>query len=356
MAFTITAIEERKGARHMQMPKCLTCQLSFLQIGILSLVSLSLSAQELPSQKIGGASSFDTNPGLSGNDNAPGHQRTTSLSVVPEDFASLKLAPGFLLGMQVYDVPELTADFRVNNNGDVTVPMVGLLHVGGKTVTEVQSEIALRLRTGKIINDPHVTLNIEQYAGQNISVLGEVHNPGHLELLAPRNLSDVLALVGGETQYAGNVIEIRRQTNGSTTQMQVHYDQSKDDDPLKSFTVIPGDIITVRRAGIVYVFGGVNRPGGYVMQEGGTLNLSQALALAYGTSMQASVSSIRLLRKKSDGSMQEIPIPYKDITRGKVPPTVLQAEDVVYVPISKLKTVLTSSLLNSTAGAAMIFR
>ena len=91
------------------------------------------------------------------------------------------------------------------------------------------------------------------------------------------------------------------------------------------------------------------------MQEGGTLNLSQALALAYGTSMQAATGSIRLVRKKSDGSVEEIPVPYKDITRGKVPPTVLQAEDVVYVPISKIKTVLTSSLLTSTAGAAMIF-
>ena len=342
----------------MQMPNDLSGKLSLfplLLICVLCITPLAASAQELPGQRVGGASTFDTNPGLSGNDNATGHQRLTSLTVVPEDFASLKLGPGFLLGMQVYDVPELSADLRVDSNGDITVPMVGLVHVAGKTVTEVQSEIALRLRIGKIINDPRVNLNIEQYAGQNISVLGEVHNPGHLELLAPRNLGDVLALVGGETQYAGNVIEIRRQVNGSPTQLQAHYDQSKNDDSLKNVMVNPGDIITVRRAGIVYVLGGVNRPGGYVMQEGGTLNLSQALALAYGTSMQASVSSIRLLRKKPDGSVQEIPIPYKDITKGKVAPTVLRAEDVVYVPISKVKTVLTSSLLTSTAGAAMIF-
>jgi polysaccharide export outer membrane protein len=343
----------------MQIPRYVGCKsrpYSLLLICVLGAISLTAVAQELPGQRVGGGSTFDTNPGLSGNDNAAGHQRITSLTVVPEDFSTLKLAPGFLLGMQVYDVPELTADLRVDGNGDITVPMVGQLHVAGKTITEAQSEIALRLRTGKIINDPRVNLNIEQYAGQNISVLGEVHNPGHLELLAPRNLGDVLALVGGETQYAGNVIEIRRQVNGASTQLQVHYDQSKSDDSAKNVMINPGDIITVRRAGIVYVLGGVNRPGGYVMQEGGTLNLSQALALAYGTSMQAATGSIRLVRKKSDGSVEEIPIPYKDITRGKVSPTVLQAEDVVYVPISKVKTVLTSSLLASTAGAALIFR
>src|SRR5579871_531813 len=340
----------------MQMPKYLSGKSRLLLvICVIGLAGLRADPQELPSQRVGGASSFDTPPGLSGNDNAAGHQRLTSLTVVPEDFASLKLAPGFLLGMQVYDVPELSADLRVDSNGDITVPMVGLLHVAGKTITEVQSEIALRLRTGKIINDPRVNLNIEQYAGQNISVLGEVHNPGHLELLAPRNLGDVLALVGGETQYAGNVIEIRRQVNGAPTQLQVHYNQSKDDDSLKNVMINPGDIITVRRAGIVYVLGGVNRPGGYVMQEGGTLNLEQAIALAYGTSMQAATGSIRVARKKPDGSIEEIPVAYKDITRGKVPPTVLQAEDVVYVPISKVKTALTSSLLTSTAGAALIF-
>ena len=343
----------------MQIPRYVGCKSrpsSLLLICVLGAISLTAVAQELPGQRVGGGSTFDTNPGLSGNDNAAGHQRITSLTVVPEDFSTLKLAPGFLLGMQVYDVPELAADLRVDGNGDITVPMVGQLHVAGKTITEAQSEIALRLRTGKIINDPRVNLNIEQYAGQNISVLGEVHNPGHLELLAPRNLGDVLALVGGETQYAGNVIEIRRQVNGASTQLQVHYDQSKSDDSAKNVMINPGDIITVRRAGIVYVLGGVNRPGGYVMQEGGTLNLSQALGLAYGTSMQAATGSIRLVRKKSDGSVEEIPIPYKDITRGKVSPTVLQAEDVVYVPISKVKTVLTSSLLASTAGAALIFR
>jgi polysaccharide export outer membrane protein len=117
--------------------------------------------------------------------------------------------------------------------------------------------------------------------------------------------------------------------------------------------VLPGDTVTVKRAGIVYVLGAVTRPGGYLMQEDGDLNVTQALALAYGTTMPAAVGSMRLIRKQDDGRVEEIAIPYGDIVKGKVAPPRLQAEDVIYVPVSKIKVVLTQSLLNTAAQAAI---
>ena len=123
--------------------------------------------------------------------------------------------------------------------------------------------------------------------------------------------------------------------------------------PSKPFT--PGETVTVKRAGIVYVLGGVTRPGGYLMQEDGDLNVTQALALAYGTTMPAAVGSMRLIRKKDDGQVEEIPIPYRAIVKGKVAPLQLQAEDVIYVPISKIKATLDASLVNSGVAAAVIY-
>jgi polysaccharide biosynthesis/export protein len=314
------------------------------------------NAQALPAQTVGGASTFDTNPGLSSSDTAGGRQRLSTLSSVPEDFFVLKLAPGFLLAMQVYDVPELTSDLRVDANGNITVPTIGIVHVAGKTVPEAQTEIERRLKTGEIIKNPQVTLNVQQYAGQNISVVGEVHNPGRLELLAPHNLGDVLALVGGETQYAGNQIDIRRQVNGAPKELHIHYAQNRKESSVDEIMVQPGDVISVRRAGIVYVLGGVSRPGGYLMQEDGGLTVTQALSLAYGTILQASMGSIRVIRKGPDGSITEIPVAFKDMVKGKVPPLPLQAEDVVYVPISKTKTIATSGILAATASAAILVR
>ena len=104
-----------------------------------------------------------------------------------------------------------------------------------------------------------------------------------MELLTAHNLADVLALAGGVTQFAGKTIEIRHQAGVKPQQQLIHYSRNTDDDTLSETSVLPGDTITVRRAGIVYVLGGVNRPGGYVMQEDGDLNVTQAISLAYGT-------------------------------------------------------------------------
>jgi polysaccharide export outer membrane protein len=258
--------------------------------------------------------------------------------------------------MDVYDVPELSFDLRVDGGGDVTIPTIGRIHVADGTVTDAQTKIAARLREAKIINDPQVNLNIVQYAGLNVTILGEVHSPGRIELLSSHNLADVIAMAGGVTQYAGKTIEIRHQSGVAPQIQLLQYSRDSEDVKLLETSVLPGDTVTVRRAGIVYVLGGVNRPGGYVMQEDGDLDVTQAISLAYGTTMQAAVSSMRLIRKLPDGRVQEMPIPYKDIEKGKVAPPHLQAEDVIYVPISKTKTVLGAGLLATAAQAAIYVR
>ena len=79
------------------------------------------------------------------------------------------------------------------------------------TLVAAATKIASSLRDGKILTDPQVNLNVEEYAGRDITVLGEVHSPGRIELLAPRHLDDVIAMAGGETEYAGKTIEIRHE-------------------------------------------------------------------------------------------------------------------------------------------------
>lgn len=318
-----------------------------------------LAAQaNMPQPKVGGASSYDNTPSLSASGNGGGSNSSTrrpltALAPVSVDVANLTIAPGFLLSMDVYDTPEFSSDLRVDSNGDVTIPMIGAVHVAGMKLAAAANAIAQQLRDKKILNNPQVSLNVSQYTTSSITVLGEVHDPGRIELLAPHNLADVIALAGGETQYAGNQIEVRHAPGSTPAVDRVHYTRDSNDNTLADNFVRPGDTVTVRRAGIVYVLGSVNRPGGYVMQEDGELNLSQALALAYGTNIQAAVGSIRLIRKQPDGRVEEIPVNYRDIVKGKVPSPRLQAEDLVYVPVSKFKTVLTAGLLSSTATATI---
>ena len=135
----------------------------------------------------------------------------------------------------------------------------------------------------------------------------------------------------------------------------MHYSRTTDPDAVKQAIVNPGDTVLVKRAGIVYVLGAVIRPGGYVMQEEGTLNVLQAISLANGTALVAKTGTIYLLRRNADGSEVDIPLPYKKLVRGQSAEVQLQAKDVLYVPTSQVKAILTngSSILASAASASI---
>lgn len=319
------------------------------------IVALPAALAQQPNQlESGGASTFS----LGNSKSAQGipSANTGPLSAVPEGFADLKLAAGFLLDVQVYDEPEMTTHVRVDKEGNISLPLIGSVYVAGMNISSAENAIQDRFRQAEIFKNPQVTLNVEQYASASVTVLGEVQSPGRIQLLAPHSLLDVIGMVGGETNLAGDVIEVRTSTPQGTSNHTYHYARSGKDNSIRDVLVQPGDTITVARAGIVYVLGAVNRPGGYVMQEDGRLDVAQALALAQGTSLTAKTGALRVVRHNADGQIEEIPVSYKNMMDGKVKPLTLQAEDVVYVPVSKLKAAFTSgaSIIGQASSATII--
>jgi polysaccharide biosynthesis/export protein len=279
----------------------------------------------------------------------------TPLMTVPEDFAALTLSPGFLLNVQVYDEPDLSAHVRVDKDGNVNLPFLKTVHVGGDTVAQAREKIETKFRNDGILKNPQITIEVEQFATTSVTVMGEVQNPGKVELLAPHNLLDVIGMTGGETTLAGNEIEVKRPVNGAMESTVYHYSRNGDVGAIRDVMVNPGDTVIVKRAGIVYVLGGVNRPGGYTMQESGELNVIEAVSLAQGLLMQARVGGLRVVKKGEDGKMVEIPVSYNNIMDGKEKPIQLAAGDIVYVPVSKTKAVFsaTTGLLGQVAAASI---
>ncbi len=279
------------------------------------------------------------------------------VTAAPEGLERLKIAPGFLLQMEVYNTPEMSTELRVDEQGDVSVPLVGSVHLAGETVPEAQKTIAKALVDKEILKAPQVTLNLRQFAARNISVLGEVHSPGRIQLLAPEPLGDVLSLVGGETIAAGNDIEIQhREATGAMATRHVDYVQGKDQTALHSELIEPGDTVLVHRAGIVYVLGAVYKPGGYLMVNGGSINVVQAIALAGGTTLQASAKWAVIVRKQGTGLVQ-FKVPLDKIQKGAATPVQLEWNDAVYVPSSTWKSVLINgSGIVGAAASAVVFR
>jgi polysaccharide export outer membrane protein len=280
--------------------------------------------------------------------------RNSALMAVPEDFPKLKLGPGFLVSLNVLDDPDFTGEFRIDEQGNIVVPILGPIHVGGETASEAGVQIKDKLLEDKILKDPQVHLNVLEYTAPEVTIVGEVTSPGKYPLLTPRKLVDVLALAGGPTLLAGNVVQISR-NDGSAEPLLIHYSRSANPNTIENVVVHPGETVLVKRAGIVYVLGAVNRPGGYVMQEEGSLNLLQAISLANGTAISASTGTVYLIRKNPDGTEVDIALPYKKISRGKYSDIQLHATDVLYVPTSAVKSILTNSqaVLASAASASI---
>jgi polysaccharide export outer membrane protein len=269
---------------------------------------------------------------------------SSGLVMVPEDFSRLRLAPGFLVSLNVLDDHDFQGYFRVDQDGNIAVPILGTIQVAGETVSEARAQIRKRLLDDRILKDPQVDLNVVEYTAPVVTVIGEVASPGKYPLLAQRKLVDVLALAGGTTIAAGDEIQIVRE-KGNADPVLVHYSRSMNPKAVEDLLVQPGDTVQVKRSGIVYVLGAVVRPGGYVMQEEGTLTVLQAISLANGTTLPASISSIHLLRRNADSAVVDIAVPLDKMSHGKSADMQLRASDVLYVPTSKVK----SALINGAA-------
>lgn len=275
-------------------------------------------------------------------------------AMVPPHFAQLKLGPGFLLSLNVLDDQDFTGTFRVDASGDLVLPELGSIHVAGRTVPEAREEIAADLLQRGVLKSPQVELNVLEYTAPHVTILGAVASPGVFPLLAPEGLGHVLALAGDTTILAGKRIEITSPNRSGGPQI-VHYSRGMDTKLLDSIVVQPGDTVHVTQAGVVYVLGGVNRPGGYLMEQNGDLSLLQAISIAGGTAITASIKWIYIMRGNRDKTTVWLKLPYRKMTEGKIADMRLDENDVVFVPTSRLKSAFMSSegILASVSSASI---
>lgn len=320
------------------------------QLAVCGLLAGSAVAQVDMQQKLAGEAA---NPPRHAAE--PGGPGAAGVVRVPPHFAQLKLAPGFLLSLRVLDDDDFTGAFRVDAGGNLTVPELGVLHVAGQTASEARDLIAKRLVDDGLMRDPQVELNVVEYTPPEITISGEVAAPGVYPLLAPEELDQVLALAGGTTIMAGDEIDLTK-PDGAPEAIRYSKKSGMDSRVLRDTMVQPGDSVQIKRAGVAYVLGAVNKPGGYLMQENGSLTVLEAISVAGGTSLIASTKAVYVMRKNDDGSVVIEELPYGKMAHGKAGDVALRSMDVLYVPTSKFKATMTSAQgIFASLGAASIY-
>jgi polysaccharide biosynthesis/export protein len=268
----------------------------------------------------------------------------------PSSSEALLIQPGDLLHVTILREPDLEQKVRVGDSGEITLPMIGSVLVRGITPPAAASTIAQKYLDGGYLKHPDASVFVEEYASQQVSVLGQVAKPGPVMLTTPRTLIDVLAMVGGLSEVADRHILVEHVA--AKQQSEVFLSNRSDDALNANVMIYPGDKILVPKAGIVYVLGDVGRPGGYVMQNESRITVLQALAMAGGANVTASETHTRLIHNKN-GQFDQQDIPLKDMERGEVPDLLLQPDDVLYIPFSFGKHVVmgTASIMASTTSA-----
>lgn len=271
----------------------------------------------------------------------------------PDQSALVKLGPGDLMEVNVYNVPELTSKVRVSNSGDVYLPLIDYVHVDGLTQEEAQSLIEKRLSDGGFVRSPHVTIFVDEAASQGVTVIGEVGKPGIYPDVADHKLYEVISEAGGFNPSASRKIAVIRKNLPEPIRLDLPRNLA--DDLSGNIDIMPGDTITVPRAPIIYVVGDVGRPSGLLV-DNGTLTVLQALALAGGTNRTAKMGGARIIRKTPAG-MTETNVQLKKMLEAKVPDVTLQADDILFVPISagKIVAARTFDAAMAMATAASIY-
>lgn len=272
---------------------------------------------------------------------------------IPDQSTMVKLGSGDLLEVTVYSVPELTSKVRVSNSGDVYLPLIDYVHVEGLTQEEAQALIEKRLSDGGFVRSPHVTIFVSEAASQGVTVLGEVGKPGIYPDVADHKLYEVISEAGGFSAAASRKIAVIRRNQ--TEPIRIDLPRNLADDTSGNIDIMPGDTITVPRAPIIYVVGDVSRPSGLLV-DNGTLTVLQALALAGGTNRTAKLGDARIIRKGPTG-MTETKVEVKKMLEAKTPDVTLQADDILFIPVSggKVLAARTFEAAMSAATAVTIY-
>ena len=163
----------------------------------------------------------------------------SSYRPAPKAFHEATIQPyrvdsGDRLRVTVFDQRDLTNTYSVDQAGYLAFPLIGSEPARGRTIQELEGQIAAQLQKGYLRN-PDVSIEVDRY--RSIFVMGEVGQPGQYTYVPGMTIQNAIALAGGYTPRALQAnADVTRKINGEIITGRV----------LISNPVLAGDTIYVR--------------------------------------------------------------------------------------------------------------
>ena len=257
----------------------------------------------------------------------------------PSNLPVQRVGPDDLLGIAVYDSPELTRTVRVGNDGTIRLPMVkAKIKAAGMLPVDLENEISRVLRDEELLVEPVVTVSVVEYRSRPIKVVGSVKKPVNFQAVGPTNLLDAISRAEGLSDDAGpEILVSRRQPDAEgrpvmiTQRISIKSLMDATDSDL-NLVLQGGEEIRVPEAGRIYVLGNVKKPGTFPVKDSTETSVFRIMAMAEGLLPFSGKQAFIYRREGGSGGKNEIPIELEKIMQRKSPDVALIANDILYVP------------------------
>jgi len=168
----------------------------------------------------------------------------TEATPISGDRSEYRIGPQDLLTITVFQIKDLDREVRVNNAGQISLPLVGAVNAAGRTVGELEQDIATRYRA-HYLQDPQITVFVKEFASQRVTVNGAVKKTGIFPMTSRLSLLQAVSLAEGlsDTANEHNVVVFRR---AGGKRLVARFDlqairDGRDDDP----EILADDVIVV---------------------------------------------------------------------------------------------------------------
>ena len=270
---------------------------------------------------------------------------TTDIAILSQRGLDPLIAPGDLVAVKVFGTNDFASPARVSVDGNLQLPLIGLVQVAGLTLNRTEDLIAARLSAAGMYVNPQVTVQVSESVSQFATVAGELH--AIVPINGSRRLLDVLAVAGTLPPSASHVITILRQ--GQDQPIVVDLGTNPASSARADIEILPGDKILISRVGVIYILGAFKSQGAIPLQQTSPLTLMQATTLAGGVGYEGRFKDLRIIRT-TGLTRSVVTVDIKAILDGTAPDPILQADDIVFLPSSALKAAIKSGGIGTALG------
>ena len=173
----------------------------------------STAPAPVPASRTAPATPAPAPVGTSGSTATPAGARSTA-GTRPWNEQDYRLGPGDKLRVEVYGEPQLSQALQIRPDGKITLTLIGDVMAAGHTSLELRDALATSLKS--YVNNPAVTVIVQEALANQIDVAGEVASPGQQVLMGPVTILQAISRAGGLKEFArtGSIYVLRQSPAG----------------------------------------------------------------------------------------------------------------------------------------------